>query len=106
MSEPKTHVRALVVEALVDWPPGSAQRWPGWPQLKAQPHGEVTPARVVVTLDLMEEASAHDRALEALKELGHRWAFIRGTVRDRDVETQAAGLVHEALERASYDSRA
>ena len=103
-------VTAWSVTAVVDWPPGSARKWDQGGKL-AQPQGPVTLALTTVAVELPTEGPAVQEVASKLahahyREAGHRYAFIRHIIRNEPAEGKARDLVAEALERASYDSRA
>lgn len=103
-------VTAWSVTAVVDWPPGSARRWPQGGKL-ARPEGPTILALATVAVELPTggkpiQEVASQLAQEAYREAGHRWAFIRHVVRNEPAEAKARDMVAEALSRASYDSRA
>lgn len=102
MSAPIPHVRAWFAVVAVDWPPGSAKRWPGR-GMQSLPMGPHRPAELTVVAQ--DPTAARVEVACMLAEAGHKWHAIVHIQRRPEVEQKAAELVAEALERAAHDSR-
>lgn len=96
-------MKAWEVQAAVDWPPGSARKWPGQGSY-AVPGGNNRPAILVVAVDGGQREAALE-ALQLLDQVGHAWARVVRVTHRADITARALGVASHALAQAQEESR-